>query len=85
MYEIRLHAEAVRAFRRLGVVARDQIEAAIDALAADPRPPGATILARRDDLRIRVGDDYWIMYAVDDAAGLVHIAQIAHRRKIYRR
>ena len=85
MYELRLHAEAVRAFRRLGVTARDQIEGAIEGLAADPRPPGATTLARDDDLRLRVGDDYWIMYAVDDAERVVYIGQIAHRRKIYRR
>jgi mRNA interferase RelE/StbE len=85
MYELRLHAEAVRAFRRLGVTAQDQIEAAIEGLAADPRPPSATTLARDDDLRLRVGDDYWIMYAVDDGKRVVSIGQIAHRRKIYRR
>ncbi len=40
-------------------------------------------LAGRDDFRIRVGD-YRIVYAVDDAANLVLIARIAHRRDIYR-
>ena len=85
MYELRLHPEAVRTFRRLGLTARDQIEATIDGLSADPRPPGATTLATLDDLRLRVGDDYWIMYAIDDSERVVHVAQIAHRRKIYRR
>jgi mRNA interferase RelE/StbE len=62
---------------------RDRIRAAIDLLAADPRPPGAVKLASRDDYRIRVGD-YRIVYAVDDAERLVLVARIAHRREVYR-
>lgn len=84
MYEIRLHPEAVRGFRRLHGVMRDRIETAIDGLAADPRPRGATKLAGRDDFRVRVGD-YRIVYAVDDAQRLVLVARIAHRREVYRR
>ena len=84
MYEVRLHPEAVRAFRRLRGSVRDRIEAAIDGLATDPRPRGAAKLAGRDDFRIRVGD-YRIVYAVDDAVRLVLVARIAHRREVYRR
>ena len=61
----------------------DRISAAIDGLAINPRPAGAAKLAGRDDLRIRIGD-YRIVYAVDDAEGLVIIARIAHRRDVYR-
>ena len=84
MYEVRLHPEAVRAFRRLRGAVRDRIETAIDGLAADPRPRGAATLAGRDDFRIRV-DDYRIVHAVDDAERLVLVARIAHRREVYRR
>lgn len=63
---------------------RERIGAAIDALAVEPRPPGVVRLAGRDDFRIRVGD-YRIVYAVDDAALLVLVARIAHRRDVYRR
>ncbi len=84
MYEVRLHPEAVRAFRRLRGAVRDRIETAIDGLAADPRPRGAAKLAGRDDFRIRVGD-YRIGYAVDDEQRLVLVARIAHRREVYRR
>jgi len=84
VYEVRLHPEAVRAFRRLRGSVRDRIEAAIDGLATDPRPRGAAKLAGRDDFRIRVGD-YRIVYAVDDAVRLVLVARIAHRREVYRR
>jgi mRNA interferase RelE/StbE len=62
---------------------RDRVQAAIDALAADPRPAGAVKLAGRDDFRIRVGD-YRIVYAVDDDELLVIVARIAHRREVYR-
>ena len=84
MYEVRLHPEAVRAFRRLRGAVRDRIETAIDGLAADPRPRGAAKLAGRDGFRIRMGD-YRIVYAVDDAERLVLVARIAHRREVYRR
>ena len=84
MYEVRLHPEAARAFRRLRGTVRDRIENAIDGLATDPRPRGAAKLAGRDDFRIRVGD-YRIVYAVDDAERLVLVARIAHRREVYRR
>ena len=63
---------------------RERFGAAIDALAADPRPHGAEKLAGRDDFRIRVGD-YRIVYAVDDTERLVLVARIAHRREVYRR
>ena len=57
---------------------------AIDALSAEPRPPGAIKLAGRDDFRIRVGD-HRIVYAVDDGNRHITVARIAHRREVYRR
>ena len=84
MYDVRLHPEALRAFRRFSGPLRERIASAIDGLAADPRPRGAVKLAGRDDFRIRVGD-YRIVYAVDDAERLVLVARIAHRREVYRR
>lgn len=84
MYEIRLHREAERSFRRLHGPLRARVIEAIDALAAEPRPPGATRLAGRDDYRIRVGD-HRIVYAIDDESETVLIARIAHRRHVYRR
>lgn len=63
---------------------RERVAAAIDALAAEPRPLGAVRLAGRDDYWIRVGD-YRIVYAIDDEARLVLVARIAYRREVYRR
>lgn len=82
-YEVRLHRQAARAYRRLGGQVRERIRAAVDGLADNPRPQGAVKLAGRNDYRIRVGD-YRIVYAVDDAKRLVIVARIAHRREAYR-
>ena len=82
-YDVRLHPEAIKTYRRLRGSVADRIAAAIDDLAINPRPPGSVKLAGRDDFRIRVGD-YRIVYAVDDAKDLVLIAKIAHRRDVYR-
>ena len=84
MYEIRLHHDAARAYRRLQGPIRERIREAIDALAAEPCPRGAVKLAGRDDFRVRVGD-YRVVYAVDDAERIVLVARIAHRREVYRR
>lgn len=83
-YEIRLHPDAVRAYRRLHEPIRGRIARAIDGLSDDPRPIGATKLAGRDDFRIRVGD-FRIVYAVEEAQRVVLVGRIAHRRDVYRR
>jgi mRNA interferase RelE/StbE len=81
---VRLHPAAARAYCRLRGPLRDRIAAAIDALAADPRPVGVAKLAGRDDFRIRVGD-HRVVYAVDDDDRVVIVARIALRREVYRR
>jgi mRNA interferase RelE/StbE len=54
------------------------------ALGTDPRPPGAKPLkGHRPWLRVRVGD-YRIIYDVDDAARVVTVAVVGHRREVYR-
>lgn len=63
---------------------RERVREAIDALAVEPRPRGATKLVGTDDFRVRVGD-YRIVYAVEDADRTVLVARIAHRREVYRR
>jgi mRNA interferase RelE/StbE len=84
LHEVRLLPEAARAYRKLRGPIQERVRKAIDTLADDPRPRGATKLAGRADFRIRVGD-YRIVYAVDDEAKVVLVARIAHRREVYRR
>ncbi len=61
----------------------ERVRAAIRALAEDPRPPGARKLAGRESYRVRVGD-HRIIYLVDDAALVVTILGVRHRREVYR-
>ena len=82
-YEIRLHPDAARAYRRLHGKLRDRIRNAIDRLGDSPRPTGVVKLAGLDDFRVRVGD-YRVVYSVDDRKRLVIVARIAHRREVYR-
>ena len=53
-------------------------------LADDARPPGSEKLVGNDRYRVRQGL-YRIIYEVDDAARVVCIVKIAHRREVYRR
>ena len=62
----------------------DRVDAAILALADDPRPRGCTRLKGREEWRVRVGD-YRVVYAIDDDRRLVEILNVAHRRDVYRR
>ena len=63
---------------------RVRIASRIQALAQNPRPPGNQKLAGDDErYRIRQGA-YRIVYSVDDAARLVEVVKIGHRRDVYR-
>ncbi len=53
------------------------------ALAESPRPAACKKLkGYKDQWRVRIGD-WRVVYIVDDAARLVTIARIAHRREVY--
>ena len=53
------------------------------ALAGNPRPAGCKRLkGHRDQWRVRVGD-WRAVYIIDDAARLVTITRIGHRREVY--
>jgi mRNA interferase RelE/StbE len=63
-YEIVVQPRARKAYLALDGPVRKRIRAAIDALATDPRPPGAKALVGMSGvLRVRVGD-YRILYEV---------------------
>ncbi len=55
----------------------------LESLAGDPRPAGCKKLkGYRDQWRLRIGD-WRVLYIVDDAAKLVSVTRIAHRREVY--
>jgi len=60
-----------------------RIDRKILALAEDPRPPGCRKLRGYKDIwRVRVGD-WRVVYIVDDAAKVVSVTRIGHRREVY--
>ena len=56
----------------------------ISELAGKPRPPGSEKLVGGDRYRVRQGS-YRIVYEIDDAARVVRIVRVAHRREVYRK
>jgi mRNA interferase RelE/StbE len=83
-YVIEVQPRAVRALRQLDPTARRAVAKVIDALAADPRPPGTQPLTgHRPYLRVRSGS-YRVIYSVDDNTKVVTIAVVGHRREVYR-
>lgn len=57
----------------------------VESLGHAPRPAGCKKLrGYKDQWRIRVGD-WRVVYIIDDAAKLVNITRIAHRREAYER
>jgi len=80
-YAVQLLPSAVRAFKKLPTEAKRRVQAAIDLLADDPRPPAAKKLVARPEWRVRTGD-YWILYRIDDR--VLVVVDVGHRRDIYR-
>jgi mRNA interferase RelE/StbE len=60
-----------------------RIDRKILALADNPRPAGCKKLkGYKDQWRARIGD-WRVLYIIDDAAKLVTITRVAHRREVY--
>ncbi|WP_449407408.1 type II toxin-antitoxin system RelE family toxin [Microbacterium maritypicum] len=83
-YSVVVAPAAIRQLRKMDAVARRRIQAAIDLLAENPRPPAATRLVNFEgEWRVRVGD-YRIVYDIHDRELLVLVLSTAHRREVYR-
>ena len=79
-YAVFIEARADKALGKLPREVQERLEAAMDALAEDPRPQGSRKLSGREGYRIRVGD-YRVLYDVDDAERTV--TRVGHRGSIY--
>ncbi len=83
-YKILYRASVRREMRRLDAATAKRVDAAILALAENPRPSGCVRLSGQLHLwRIRVGD-YRILYEIQDRQLIVLIVSVAHRREVYR-
>ena len=83
-YQIEVAPAAIRQLRKLDPQARRRVQAAVELLGEDPRPPGAKKLAGGDgEWRVRTGD-YRIVYEIHDQVLLLLVVAVGHRREIYR-
>jgi mRNA interferase RelE/StbE len=84
MYRVVVERSAEKDLRRLPLDVRSRVADALHGLINNPRRAGARKLAgMRHDWRIRVGD-YRIIYEIADAAKIVRVYRIRHRREVYR-
>lgn len=82
-YRLVVVASARKELRDLPSTVKERARAAIGALQRDPRPPGVRKLSGHERrYRIRVGD-YRVVYEVDDAARVVDVIRVRHRRHAY--
>jgi mRNA interferase RelE/StbE len=83
-YRVTFTPSAARQLRKLDPQARRRIQAAIELLSADPRPPAATqLVGGGGEWRVRTGD-YRIVYEIGDGELLVLVLAVGHRRDVYR-
>jgi mRNA interferase RelE/StbE len=83
-YAVETRPRVRKALRQLDETARKDVLATMRALGSDPRPAGVSSLkGHRPWLRVRSGD-YRVIYIVDDAARVVTVAVVGHRRDVYR-
>jgi mRNA interferase RelE/StbE len=84
VYQIELKPSARKDLDRLTGDAWQRVREKLLGLRDDPRPPGCTKLTGSQNVwRVRVGD-WRVIYDIDDAARLVTILRVNHRRDVYR-
>jgi mRNA interferase RelE/StbE len=82
-YEVLLAPAAERQLRKLDPHGRRRVQAAIDLLAMEPRPPAARqLVGGAGEWRVRTGD-YRIIYEIQDQQLLVLVIKVGHRRDVY--
>jgi len=82
-YRVALSPLAARQLRKLDAQARRRIQAALDLLAEQPRPPAATrLVGGAGEWRVRTGD-HRIVYEIEDDHLQVLVLRLGHRREVY--
>jgi mRNA interferase RelE/StbE len=84
-YRIEVSATAEKQLKKLGRDDRVRVLRAVQALAAEPRPPGCRKLHGYDDVyRIRIGR-FRVLYSIDGRRIIVTVLKVAQRKDIYRK
>lgn len=83
-YSVKIAPAAERQLHKLDPPIRRRLQAAIDLLAANPRPPKAIqLVGGAGEWRVRTGD-YRIIYEIHDNQLIILVLRVGHRREIYR-
>ena len=82
MYRIEIDRHAQKQLGKIPAPYFNRIVKAINALEANPRPPGYKKLTARPGYRIRIGD-YRVIYKIEDKVLTILIIEIGHRREVY--
>ena len=82
-YSIEILPVALRAIKKLDPHSKRRVQAVIELLAENPRPPAAKKLTARPEWRVRAGD-YRVLYRIQDEQLLIVVVNAGHRREIYR-
>jgi len=84
-HRVTLAPSAARQLRKFDPDVRRRLQAAIELLAIDPRPPAATrLVGGSGEWRVRTGN-YRIVYEINDNELVVLVLRMGHRREIYDR
>jgi mRNA interferase RelE/StbE len=83
-YTLTFARSARKELEKLPISTAEGILGRVEALQQNPRPSGALKLQGETRLwRLRVGD-YRVIYSIDDAAKMIDISMVRHRRDVYR-
>ena len=82
-YTVVVVRSAERELKALSPEIAQRIGQRLRALAEDQHPAQTKRLRNSRNFRLRIGD-YRVIYAVDDAARLVTVLAVGHRREVYR-
>jgi len=82
-YSVNILRRAQKELAELPPEAYARVRESVRRLADEPRPPGSLKLANREAWRLRVGS-YRVIFEIDDAARMVTVLHVGHRRDVYR-
>ena len=83
MYKIEVRNKARKQILQISPPHFQRIKKGVTGLAENPRPTGAIKLKGETGYRLRIGR-YRILYEIDDAARVVIVYRVKHRRDVYR-
>jgi mRNA interferase RelE/StbE len=83
-YRVVLAPAADRQLRKFDAPVRRRLQAVLELLADEPRPPAAKqLVGGAGEWRVRSGD-YRIVYEIQGEELIVLVLRVGHRREVYR-